>query len=210
MLASSTTERDPTFAGIRTAFQGNKYGLSEWAGAFGDLGTLIPFVVAYITVAKLDPAGILFAFGISKIAVGLFYKTPVPVQPMKAIGAAAIAQAGTMTSGMIYSSGIVTGLVWLLLGLTNLVGLVAKLAAKPVVRGIVLGLGLLFVTRGIEMMSTLLWLGAIAAVLTLFLFSREKIPAMFVLLILGAGVALWQEPELLGELSNTGLHLHLL
>ena len=35
--------------------------------------------------------GILVAFGLFKIVVGLYFKTPVPVQPMKAIGAAAIA-----------------------------------------------------------------------------------------------------------------------
>ena len=37
----------------------------EWAGAFGDLGTLIPFVVAYIAVVRMDPFGILFSFGIA-------------------------------------------------------------------------------------------------------------------------------------------------
>ena len=31
----------------------------EWAGAFGDLGTLIPFVVTYIAVVRVDPFGIL-------------------------------------------------------------------------------------------------------------------------------------------------------
>ena len=59
----------------------------EWAGAFGDLGTLIPFVAAYIGVLKLDPFGVLFAFGVSMVACGLYYRTPFPVQPMKAIGA---------------------------------------------------------------------------------------------------------------------------
>lgn len=28
----------------------NRYDRLEWAGAFGDLGTLIPFVVAYISL----------------------------------------------------------------------------------------------------------------------------------------------------------------
>ena len=30
----------------------------EWAGAFGDLGTLIPFVVAYIAMLGVNPSGI--------------------------------------------------------------------------------------------------------------------------------------------------------
>lgn len=34
---------------------GNNYNKMEFAGAFGDLGTLVPFVVGYITVNKIDP-----------------------------------------------------------------------------------------------------------------------------------------------------------
>jgi len=33
----------------------NRYNKMEWAGAFGDIGTLIPFVVAYITIVKMPP-----------------------------------------------------------------------------------------------------------------------------------------------------------
>lgn len=47
----------------------------EWAGAFGDLGTLIPFVVAYIGMVGMDPFAILFAFGVSLIVCGAFYRT---------------------------------------------------------------------------------------------------------------------------------------
>jgi hypothetical protein len=43
----------------------------EAAGAFGGLGTLIPFLVGYLTITKLDPVGVLVAFGIFKIAAGL-------------------------------------------------------------------------------------------------------------------------------------------
>ena len=68
----------------------NKFDLSEWAGAFGDLGTLIPFVAAYIAILKMNPNGMLVAFGIALIAVGFIYRTPFPVQPMKAIGASAV------------------------------------------------------------------------------------------------------------------------
>src|SRR4030065_83748 len=69
---------------------GNEYNKMELAGAFGDLGTLIPFVVGYITLNKMDPLGILVAFGLFKIFVGLYFRTPVPIQPMKAIGGFAL------------------------------------------------------------------------------------------------------------------------
>ena len=71
----------------------NRFDRMEWAGAFGDLGTFIPFVVAYIAVVKVDPFGILLSFGAAMIACGLYYQTPFPVQPMKAIGAVATTQA---------------------------------------------------------------------------------------------------------------------
>jgi Molybdate transporter of MFS superfamily len=65
----------------------------EWAGAFGDLGTLVPFVVGYLGVLKMDPFGVLLASGLAMVACGLVYRTPIPVQPMKAAGAIATTQA---------------------------------------------------------------------------------------------------------------------
>ena len=79
---------------------GNEYNLQELAGAFGDLGTLIPFLVGYITISHMDPVGVLVGFGLFKIIVGLSFKTPVPIQPMKAIGTAAISHPGTITVGL--------------------------------------------------------------------------------------------------------------
>src|SRR5512146_3228968 len=90
----------------------NRFDRMEWAGAFGDLGTLIPFVVAYIAVVKVDPFGILFSFGAALLSCGLYYRTPFPVQPMKAIGAVAATQAAqtaTIAAGAIYGASLVTG-----------------------------------------------------------------------------------------------------
>ena len=143
----------------RWAIGKNRYDHIELAGSFGDLGTLIPFVVGYIAVMKVDPLGILFMFGLSEILVGLFYKTPIPVQPMKAIGGAAIASGGAMSAGMICGAGLFTGLFWFLVGTTKTVNLATRLAAKPIIRGIVLGLGLMFITEGIKMMLVTPWLG---------------------------------------------------
>jgi len=41
---------------------GNRYDRSELAGAFGDLGTLIPFVFGYIRISRLNPQGVLLGF----------------------------------------------------------------------------------------------------------------------------------------------------
>jgi hypothetical protein len=50
----------------------NRFDRMEWAGAFGDLGTLIPFVLAYVTVMGLDPLGVLLGFGVCMAGSGLW------------------------------------------------------------------------------------------------------------------------------------------
>src|SRR4029453_1676973 len=99
----------------RVRLGGNVYNLQELAGAFGDLGTLIPFLVGYITISKMDPVGVLVGFGLFKISVGLYFKTPIPIQPMKAIGTAATSHAGALTAGAIWAAGLFTGVFWLLM-----------------------------------------------------------------------------------------------
>jgi hypothetical protein len=52
---------------VRRQQGGNAYNLRELAGACGDLGTLIPFLVGYITLSNMDPVGVLVSFGLCKI-----------------------------------------------------------------------------------------------------------------------------------------------
>ncbi len=184
---------------------GNDYNKMEFAGAFGDLGTLIPFVVGYITLNKMDPLGILVAFGLFKIFVGLYFKTPVPVQPMKAIGGMAIAHPEAVTHGMVWGAGIFTGLFWLLMGLTGAITWIEKITTKPVVRGIMLGLGLSFVVEGLRMMKgePLFAIGGI--IMTLLLFNSKRLPAMLILLVYGIVLTLIQKPDLLVELTHVSI-----
>ena len=184
---------------------GNRFDRLEWAGAFGDLGTLIPFVVAYISLLKLDPYGVLLAFGAAKIVSGLYYRTPFPVQPMKAIGAVATtqaAQSAIITPQAVYGAGLVTGAIWLLLGLTGTASKVTSWVTRSVALGIILGLGFGFMLEGIRMMSEGWIVGGAALVATLLLLSNRAIPAMFLLLLGGAATALVQHPDLLGELGG--------
>jgi MFS superfamily sulfate permease-like transporter len=178
----------------------NLYNRMEWAGAFGDVGTLIPFVVAYITIVKMPTLGLLFMFGITLMASGLYYRTPLPIQPMKAIGAAAIA--GGIAPAAVYGAGLTTGLFWLLAGVTGVIRPIAKLATKPVVRGIMLGLGLTFMVDGVHRMGTAPVLAGFALVVTYVLLTNPKIPAMFVLLIIGVVSAVIMNPEFMSELSK--------
>ncbi|MCE5263112.1 MAG: putative sulfate/molybdate transporter [Deltaproteobacteria bacterium] len=177
----------------------NLYNKMEWAGAFGDVGTLIPFVVAYITIVKVEPLGLLLMFGIALMASGFYYRTPLPIQPMKAIGAAAVA--GGIGPAALFGAGLTTGLFWLLAGVTGAIRPISRLATKPVVRGIMLGLGLSFMVDGVNRMRTAPFLAGIALVVTYLLLTNPRIPAMFVLLIIGVVSAVIMDPQLTSELA---------
>ncbi len=203
-------EHDPAAPLDRPA--GNRFDRMEWAGAFGDLGTLIPFFVAYISLLKVDPMGMLFAFGVTQIAVGFYYKTPFPVQPMKAIGAVATtqsAQTAVITPDAVYGAGLVTGLIWFLLGVTGATRKVANLVSRPVAVGIIMGLGFAFMLEGIKMMSEGWLLGGIALAGTLLLLTNRVVPVMLLILLFGAGAAVIENPALLNEFAGIKPELRL-
>ena len=187
--------------------QGNRYDLQEVAGAFGDLGTLIPFVIGYITINRMDPVGVLVAFGLFKIFVGLYFKTPVPIQPMKAIGTAAITHPDAIGPGAIWASGLFSGFFWLIMGVSGAVSWIAKITSRPIVQGLVLSLGLGFILAGVKMTEGDLLLAAIAVALTFFLLTFERVPAMLVLLAFGVATAIYREPTLVSELGRVSFHL---
>jgi MFS superfamily sulfate permease-like transporter len=190
----------------------NRFDRLEWAGALGDLGTLIPFVVAYIAVVKVDPPGMLFSFGAAQVLCGLYYKTPFPVQPMKAIGAVAATQAAqtaTITPGSLYGAGLVTGLIWLFLGLSGAARRVTSWVPRHVVVGIVLGLGIGFMLEGIRLMSSEWAIAAVGLIGTVLLLTNKRLPAMFLLLLFGIVCGAIQRPELLQRLAAAKVGFHL-
>lgn len=192
----STTEHIPA--------SGNRYDLRELGGAFGDLGTLVPFVAAYIAILKMDAAAILLGFGVALIVVGLLYRTPFPVQPMKAIGAVVVGQAAIagLTASAVVGAGLVTGIIWLALGLTGLAKRASSLIPRPALIGVILGLGFSFMLEGIRMMAVSPWLAGSLLCATLVLLSRPRFPAMLILLVAGMAIALVEQPGLAKELGN--------
>jgi MFS superfamily sulfate permease-like transporter len=178
----------------------NRYGLGEWSGAFGDLGTFIPLVVGYISIMRLDPLGILVMFGVFLIATGLYFKTPLPVQPMKAIAGVAIVQTAVISPNILWGAGIFTGLFWLVIGLSGALKHIGKIVKKPVILGLVLGLGINFIIQGITFMREDVLISVIALILTFALMFNKKIPALLILLLFGIIAALVQNPQLGQEL----------
>lgn len=177
--------------------------LGELAGAFGDLGTFVPFVLAYVTLVGMDPGAVLLGFGAALIACGALYRTPMPVQPMKAIGATAAANAGlaAATPAAVQAAGLVTAAIWLALAASGLAQRVARWVPAGVAIGIVLGLGLALMLEGIRDMAQHWLLGAPLLVATFLLLAQRRVPVMFLLLACGLGYAWWREPGALAAIG---------
>jgi hypothetical protein len=180
-----------------------KFGLHELSGAFGDLGIFIPFVLAYISVVRMDAGAVLLAFGVALIAAGLAFRTPFPVQPMKAIGAAAsVHSAQVMSAAAVQAASFATAVIWMLLAFTGLAERIARWVPKEVTLGIVLGLGLALMLEGVRMMSAE-WLLAAPLLAGAFVLVAARGPAvMLVLLISGLVYSLWRNPEALAALQS--------
>lgn len=185
-----------------------RFDRAEWAAAFADLGTFIPYVVAYVSVLGMDPVGILLAFGVALVCCGFVYRTPLPVQPMKAVGAVAVAQAATISAGAVVAASLVTGVLWLLLGLSGAASRLARAIPRDAVLGVMLGLGISFMLQGLRMMVSD-WIAAVAAlVLAVVLRNSRVFPAMLVLLVGGLAYGVARQPAL-WEGASFGLHLRL-
>jgi MFS superfamily sulfate permease-like transporter len=184
---------------------GRWFAAREWSGAFGDLGTLVPFLLAYIAVFKIDPAGILLTFGIAMVVVGFVYRTPFPVQPMKAIGSVAATHTAAgvaLTAGTFHLAALLTGLVWLAIGATGMAQRLVRLVSPAVCFGVILGLGMALMLEAVKMMSASWWIAVPALLGTLVLLSRRRFPVMLLLLVVGASLAFWQRPELAAALAD--------
>jgi SulP family sulfate permease len=114
----------------------------ELAGAVADLGVFVPIAVALIVTNGLSPTAVLLPAGLLYVAAGLVYRLPMPVQPLKAFGAIAIAQG--LGTDEIAAGALLMGAIFVLLGATRLLDVAARAFPRAVIRGVQLVVGLLF------------------------------------------------------------------
>ncbi len=174
-----------------------EFNLRELAGSMGDFGTLFPLAVGYIVVCGLDPCGLLVMMGIANIATGIVYRLPMPIEPMKVLAVMAIAQ--NWTPSMVYASGFAMGAVWLLFGLTNIIGFIARNTPLSVVRGIQIALGVLLAVTAITMIQGAWALGLISILVIILLRDSRWAPAAVVLMLMGLGIMYFK-----GDLAGLG------
>lgn len=132
----------------------------EFSGAFADLGTFLPLVLGLVTLNHFSPQGIFIGFGLFALFTAFFYRKPIPVQPMKVIAALVIAQ--ELSPGMLQASGIMMGIVLLLLAYSGAISWIAKHLSPAISIGIQLAIGLQLMWMGIQMMSDSWIVGMIA------------------------------------------------
>lgn len=193
----------------------------EFAGSLGDLGTLIPLSVAMIMIAGLSVTSVFLMVGVFYIFSGLYYKLPIPVQPLKVVAAIAIACPEKVSLSIIAASGILFGVILLFLAVTGFIDWLAKFFTKPVMRGIQLGLGFILINKGINLvlrpelfinksvipvccagipMNTII--GIAGFLIALLLLTNRRFPAALVVVFSGIVIGI-----LYGSLDNTAFSL---
>jgi hypothetical protein len=121
---------------------GIRFGTRELAGAVADIGVLLPIAVALIVANGLSATAVLLPAGLLYVTVALAYALPIPVQPLKAFGAIAIAK--DLGSDEIAAGALLMGVIFIVLGRTGLIDLAARAFPKPLIRGVQITVGLLF------------------------------------------------------------------
>lgn len=167
-----------------------RFTLPELAGSLGDFGTILPLILAVALVAKdVNPRYILLFFGIWFIITGLYYRLPIPLEPMKAI--AVIVISGSIGNGEIAAAGILLGILFLVLGYGPLFAIIERYVPQSVVRGIQLGLALLLLKASVDFVfkDPVFFAIGIAIIAGFLVISRYKsVPDLSALVVIGVGV----------------------
>jgi hypothetical protein len=170
----------------------------ELAGGFGDAGLLIPLAVAMIALNGISATVAFGLVGIAYIATALYFRVPVPVQPLKAFAAAAVALG--LTAEVIAAGAMLMAAAMALLATTGAAGWLAARFPLVLVRGIQAAVALLLAKAAVELAARGNWSGlpeiapiagiaiAVAACAALF-WLRESRVLPGALLVLSAGFA---------------------
>ncbi len=114
----------------------------ELSGAVADVGVLVPIAVALIVGNGLSATAVLLPAGLLYLAAAAVYRLPIPVQPLKAFGAIAIAKG--LGSDEIAAGALLMGVIFIVLGRFGLLDLAARGFPRALIRGVQLTVGLLF------------------------------------------------------------------
>jgi SulP family sulfate permease len=175
-----------------------KFDRREMAGAVADVGVLVPIAVALIVSNGLSATAVLLPAGLLYLSASLTFQLPIPVQPLKAFGAIAIAKG--LGSAEIAAGALLMGIVFVVLGRLRLLDVAARAFPKALIRGVQLTVGLLFlkIAWGLvldppasfaEHALPSAWAVPLAALAVVAALSLRRYPVALVLVAMG-GVAM--------------------
>ena len=181
--------------------------IRELAGGVGDWGLVVPLAIALIALNGLDATVVFAGVGLTYVATALYFRVPVPVQPLKAFAAAAIALglgAEVLAAGALLMSGVMA-----VLAVTGLADWLAERFPQVLVRGIQAAVALLLAKAAWDLARQGNWDGlpaiepwvgvamAAAACVALFAAGRFGLPGSLAVLGGGAvaGLAVAGSPE---------------
>ncbi len=171
--------------------------LVELGGGFGDAGLFVPIAVAMIALNGLSATAVFVVTGLVYGCTALYFGVPVPVQPLKAFAAAAIAldlPAETIAAGALLMAAAMA-----ILAVTGLAGWLAERFPTVLIRGIQASVALLLARAAVDLAEKGNWPGsppldatvglgmATMACAALFVGRRLSLPGS--LLVLGVGAA---------------------
>ncbi|OQD81932.1 hypothetical protein PENANT_c024G11478 [Penicillium antarcticum] len=178
--------------------------VAEISGSLGDLGTFLPIAIALAANGTISLASTLVFSGIFNILTGLYFGIPLPVQPMKAIAAVAIAR--SFPNGAIAAAGIFVGACIFVFSITGILHWFANAIPIPIVKGIQVGAGLsLIITACGNVLQPLGWISpswadnrlwAIAAFVALVMTNVfRRVPYALAVFVLGLVFAIIRTAE---------------
>lgn len=127
-----------------------RFNRQEFAGSLGNLGTILPIGIALIEINGLNATAVLFSLGLFYVLSGLYFRLPVPVEPMKVIGAYAIYM--SMSPLEITAAGLWMGIGLLVLAFSGAMTLIGRIVPQSTIRGVQLTTGVLLLSHGVKLM----------------------------------------------------------
>jgi sulfate permease, SulP family len=177
-----------------------RFDRNELAGAVADVGVLVPIAVALIVSNGLSATAVLLPAGLLYVSAAFVYELPIPVQPLKAFGAIAIAKG--LGSDEIAAGALLMGVVFVVLGRLRLLDLAARAFPKALIRGVQLTVGLLFlkIAWGLVLDPPKAFAehaldpalaATLAAAAVILAVSLRRYPVSLALVLAGVGIMVW-------------------
>ncbi|KKA30927.1 hypothetical protein TD95_004640 [Thielaviopsis punctulata] len=129
---------------------------AEISGALGDLGTFLPLTLALAAHGAISLGPTLFFSGLFNFLTGAIFGLPLPVQPMKSLAAAALAQPHHPAPDLA-AAGLLLAATLFVLAASHLVPRAARAVPVPVVKGIQLSAGLGLASGAASLLHALSW-----------------------------------------------------